>query len=465
LPTLDVSYDNNSAQNGTYYKAGRIATIKIEEHNFDASNVSVNVTSSDGTSTIPGVGAFSSNGDVHTATVNFASDGDYRITVTVKDRAGNAASNSVDDSFIIDTTAPEIDMSDVEAAGIYTDSITPSISVTDKNYNKDGVSVSVAGARGTAGNEDVVYSTQNISNGVKYVYSDFKKIENVDDEYTLTVKATDMAGNEATKEISFKVDRFGSYFVLGKVAQTCVDQYYTNMSAGDVVIDEYNVVGFSDCDVYYTVGDKVVNLSKDEYTVQEGKASNGWSKRSFIIPAALFTEEGNYSIVVHTKDAAGKETDNEVKDASVKFCIDRTAPEYYISGVEDGGEYEQTKSVDASISFHDNLALGYAEVTVDGQMTRYEAKDIEALGGQIEIKEIKASSKKHSIKVVCYDAAGNEAVDNNKEITFTVSNNALQAAMAESGSSMLWIILLIIAIILVVAVIFIVVRRKSSKEN
>jgi hypothetical protein len=209
----------------------------------------------------------------------------------------------------------------------------------------------------------------------------------------------------------------------------------------------------------------VVNLSKDEYTVQEGKASNGWSKRSFIIPAALFTEEGNYSIVVHTKDAAGKETDNEVKDASVKFCIDWTAPEYYISGVEDGGEYEQTKSVDASISFHDNLALGYAEVTVDGQMTRYEAKDIETLGGQIEIKEIKASSKKHSIKVVCYDAAGNEAVDNNKEITFTVSNNALQAAMAESGSSMLWIILLIIAIILVAAVIFIVVRRKSSKEN
>lgn len=86
--------------------------------------------------------------------------------------------------------------------------------------------------------------------------------------------------------------------------------------------------------MYYTVGDKVVNLESNEYTVKEDKPSNGWNKRSFTIPADTFKDEGVYSIVIHTKDAAGKETDNEVKNAAVKFCIDRTAPEYHVAGVE-----------------------------------------------------------------------------------------------------------------------------------
>lgn len=464
-PVLEVSYDNNSAQNGTYYNASRTATIRVEEHNFDASRVNIAVTSEDGTSAAPGASGFTSNGDTHVATVNFSADGKFRIRVSATDSAGNTASNTVDDSFTIDMTAPEISISQVEKDGVYTDEVSPVISVTDTNYNKDGISISVTGTRGEAGSDDVAYSAETVSNGEKYSYSNFKQSENVDDNYTLVVTAKDMAGNETSQEIGFKVDRFGSYFVLGKAAKASVDRYYTNLSDGDIVIDEYNVAGFADSDVYYTVGDKVVNLESNEYTVKEDKPSNGWNKRSFTIPADTFKDEGVYSIVIHTKDAAGKETDNEVKNAAVKFCIDRTAPEYHVAGVENGAVYENTDSVSASVSFHDNLALGYADITVDGVKTRYEAKDIEKLGGEVKLDDIKASAKKHTIVVECFDAAGNGASDNGSEITFTVSSNAIQTAMAEAGSISWIIILIIVIVVLIIAGIVIFLVRKKKKDN
>ena len=70
----------------------------------------------------------------------------------------------------------------------------------------------------------MAYSAETVSNGEKYSYSNFKQSENVDDNYTLVVTAKDMAGNETSQEIGFKVDRFGSYFVLGKAAKASVRQ-------------------------------------------------------------------------------------------------------------------------------------------------------------------------------------------------------------------------------------------------
>lgn len=47
LPTVEVSYDNNSAQNSNYYKESRTATIVITEHNFNTDRVDVTMTATD----------------------------------------------------------------------------------------------------------------------------------------------------------------------------------------------------------------------------------------------------------------------------------------------------------------------------------------------------------------------------------------------------------------------------------
>lgn len=66
-----VSYDNNSALNGNYYKADRTATITIVEHNFDSSRVNVVGTATDnGTAlSFPATSTWTSNGDTHTASI------------------------------------------------------------------------------------------------------------------------------------------------------------------------------------------------------------------------------------------------------------------------------------------------------------------------------------------------------------------------------------------------------------
>lgn len=83
IPTVVVSYDNNSALNGNYYKADRTATITIVEHNFDSSRVNVVGTATDnGTAlSFPATSTWTSNGDTHTATINYTSDSKYTFDI------------------------------------------------------------------------------------------------------------------------------------------------------------------------------------------------------------------------------------------------------------------------------------------------------------------------------------------------------------------------------------------------
>ena len=44
IPVITVSYDNNSARNGNYFKEVRTAIIKVQEHNFNSADVRAAVT-------------------------------------------------------------------------------------------------------------------------------------------------------------------------------------------------------------------------------------------------------------------------------------------------------------------------------------------------------------------------------------------------------------------------------------
>ena len=90
VPTVSVSYDNNEAQNGKYFKERRTRTVTITEHNFDESRVTFTQTASlrGGAVTAPSA-SWSSSGDVHTAVFSYEADGDYTFDVTMKDMAGN----------------------------------------------------------------------------------------------------------------------------------------------------------------------------------------------------------------------------------------------------------------------------------------------------------------------------------------------------------------------------------------
>ena len=80
---MNIVYDNNSGIGG-YYKASRTATIIVNEHNFNANRLTLNVSGQKNGAAIsvPSESGFQTNGDQHTATVSFAPDGDYTISAS-----------------------------------------------------------------------------------------------------------------------------------------------------------------------------------------------------------------------------------------------------------------------------------------------------------------------------------------------------------------------------------------------
>ncbi len=118
-PTIDVSYDNNSAKNSKYFKADRTATITINEHNFDASRVVAKVTNKNATGTVGDYAAYlknsknwKTNGNTHTATIRFTTEADYTFNISYSDKAGNKnkavnyGKSIAPSEFTIDKTAP-----------------------------------------------------------------------------------------------------------------------------------------------------------------------------------------------------------------------------------------------------------------------------------------------------------------------------------------------------------------------
>ena len=118
-PTIDVSYDNNSAKNSKYFKTDRTATITINEHNFDASRVVTKVTNKNATGTVGDYAAYlknaknwKTNGNTHTATIRFTTEADYTFNISYSDKAGNKnkavnyGKSVAPGEFTIDKTAP-----------------------------------------------------------------------------------------------------------------------------------------------------------------------------------------------------------------------------------------------------------------------------------------------------------------------------------------------------------------------
>ena len=214
LPTVSVSYNNNDVLNGHYYSAARTATVTITEHNFRASEVRVTTTASLNGSSIsaPSISGWSTSGDRHTATISFSGDGDYTFDIAYTDLAGNAMADYAQDSFTVDLTDPEIEITGVENRSANKGTVAPVITLSDTNYTADGVTLTLTGTNKGRINVDSMVSRTSNGNGQIITFRNFGS--NMDDIYTLTARLVDRAGNETTRSITFSVNRDGSTYEL-----------------------------------------------------------------------------------------------------------------------------------------------------------------------------------------------------------------------------------------------------------
>lgn len=414
LPEMTVSYDNNDARNGNYFKEARTATVTIREHNFNAADVRAAITASlegKGIST-PSVGAFSGSGDTHTARVSYSTDGDYTFDIDYTDMAGNAAADYTQDSFTVDLTAPELEITDVEDKSANNDAVSPKVEAKDVNYDAKGVTITLTGANN--GKVEVGTVVSAIQNGQSMKFNDFARTEEMDDLYKLTAKVVDKAGNETEKEIMFSVNRYGSIFVLDDDTKDWLmtdDEYTYIREEKEVGIREINVDNIESRSITVNRDGELASLKENtDFTVKTSGSEAQWKEAHYTIAKENFAREGNYTVILNTQDEAQNSMNNtSVKKANknlpIEFAVDKTAPTVVVSGVENDAQYrlaEKTMTVDAK----DNLALTKVAINIDGTEKVYEGEELMKDNGVIEAS-IASANHWQSIEITAEDAAGN----------------------------------------------------------
>ncbi len=404
IPTVVVSYDNNTALNGNYYKADRTATITIVEHNFDSSRVNVVGTATDnGTAlSFPATSTWTSNGDTHTATINYSSDSKYTFDIEFLDMAGNPIADYTTEEFFVDKTAPTLEISGVADKSANNGTVAPVVTYSDTNFNKDAVNIELSGV--SNGKVNYAGSAEDIANGQKFTYADFEKVQNVDDIYTLTATLTDMAGNETTKTIVFSANRFGSVYTFDSFLKS-IEGKYTNTEQ-DVVFTETNVDTLDRESIKLKLvknGTPSDLKEGNDYTITTSGGNGQWSQYKYVVNKALFADDGNYRLTIYSMDAAGNVNENidESKKAEISFGIDKTNPVIVPIDFESGKQYPvEVKNVKAEVK--DNLVLESVKIYLNGEEVEYK------VDGEAYTFDIPEANEKQNVEFVAVDAAGNE---------------------------------------------------------
>ena len=397
-PVISVAYDNNSASNGNYYNNKRTATVTITEHNFDTSRIALSMTAQDAGKSVaaPAFGSWSDNGDIHTATLSFDADATYTWSLAYTDKAGNKAKDLAKQEFCIDTTKPVVTINGVTPGSVNNNSGNMSfvIECTDTNLESFSPVLTVEVYENSRFvRKTITGNVISISNGQRV---EFRNL-NEDGVYSLTCHAQDKAGNsyetvniidaggkqvtetagQGGKLLDFSINKGGSIFSLDDNTMKLVKDYYVQKVYHDVVVREINPDEVTSCTV--KVNGKALKQGTD-FSVNNVSESDGWHKYEYVISNAVFEKEGQYNIVVETKDKADSVAYSDVKSVNIEFIVDKTAPTYTLTGVDKNNEnYIGSKNA-VLMPKDDGGKLGRVKITVVGKDDK-EKKVIKEMSG------------------------------------------------------------------------------------
>ena len=425
-PVIEVSYDNNDAENSNYYKTDRTATISVTEHNFQADRVIVNVTAMDDGNavTAPQISGWTSDGDINTATIYYGSDAYYTFNISMQDMAGNSSDEFTEQNFYVDKTVPELSITGVENNTANSGTVIPVVSYSDTNYDESLVSITLTGANRKNVELDGSYSEQH--NGRVFTFKDFANEKSIDDIYTLTASITDRAGNVSTQTVEFSVNRFGSTYELSSTTENLNGTYVK--STEDVVLSEVNVNQLTNIKLTLYKNDATIVLKENEdYRVSISGGNGQWYQYTYTVFAKNFSENGVYRITIQSDDATGRtqKTDQDTKNVEIQFGIDNEPPVINVKNLESKTTYAM-ESKEVEMTVRDNLKLGQVIVELDGnEYKTWSGDELEQIvqnGGNFTFNIDGNSTSAHNIVVYASDAAGNGAKTANADKPANVVN-------------------------------------------
>ena len=483
-PVIDVSFDNNSAKNGNYYKADRTATIKITEHNFNSGSQYVNIPVTAEGTTAPSVVGWSGSGDDHNATVSFNKDGKYSFTVDYTDLAGNKAVQKKVDSFYIDKTAPEVEITGVADHQAYNGTVAPVVTYRDDNFTDDHDFKFTRIDINSKSDDTSKFDYDTDGNGVTefiYKYRDFAEVLENDGIYNFTVELSDKAGNSTSKSVTFSVNRFGSTFKASDESEKLIKNGYTNAEQ-DIVVEEINVSPLTKHSVTLAKsgGNSTELVENTDYTFTSSNNGNEWCKSVYTVNKKNFSDEAAYTVTIMSVDKAKNTNNNRMADSSlsteqknkrecaISFVVDKTSPLVSITGIKDNELYKEASKKVKIVCEDDNLDKSKLFVTLDNKKlaegedyTIVDDKDGSIAGmltAEIVLKAVRGAIKEN-LQVTIGDLAGNtgeKSVDN-----FILSANIFQRFFA---NPVLVICTFAGLALVIAAVIFFVAKKRKKAE-
>ena len=460
-PVVSVVYDNNDVRNGNYYNAQRIATITVTEHNFETESdrlkISLKATDDGVESKLPAVSGWTQskdNKDVYTATITYAADSLYVFDFDYTDKAGNATADIAEQTFYVDKTNPVLTIEKIvdESANNDEGDIGFVMTATDTNFDVFTPVLTAVVKKGDTFETKQLEIGQitDIKNGKVFTVTNIE----ADGIYRITCTIVDKAGNaysEVTLEkadgtkyvekragedtlVTFSVNRDGSTFEVDENTVGVVEQYYVQNVENDVVIVEINADPLKEYTV--TLNGKALEKDKD-YTVTEEGGNGAWMKYTYKVNKDLFADEGEYKLVVSSKDKADNDAFSDVKEAAVEFVVDRTAPVVTVSGIANDGRYQTDKQTVTLIPTDDGGALKTLIVNMvdeDGKVI----KEVLNLTGDALMTELEANGGKitfeiaeglyQNVQIICTDCATGETEETNTHDT-TIKNVSVSSSV------------------------------------
>lgn len=257
----------------------------------------------------------------------FTEEGDYEVSISAKDKAGNRqiAENV---TFRIDKTAPVLSITGV--ADSQTTDCTATLSVNETfPFSYDGSSLGSTDITATitkktdgAGASTVAtLNTGNFSGGnphtATYSFSE-------DGEYTITFSARDMVGNTAaTVTKTFKVDKTAPELTVSAVnsKNAAVGEY--EIVGGDAdTSKDYVDMNIAVKETFFATNKVTIAVKKDGKDVSSGYFQNFSSNAEVSRGSQRFEEDGVYTIDITAEDALG----NKAESYSTVFTVDNTPP-------------------------------------------------------------------------------------------------------------------------------------------
>lgn len=491
-PIVNVTYDNYNALNTNYYSQQRIATITISEHNFDAGRVTIRLKATNGGmyAETPAVSEWTTNGNLHTATIVFANDAYYVLDIACDDKSGNTAENMEEHSFYIDQTKPVLMIE-----GIYDQSANNDegdigfvMTATDANFDIfEPVLLAVVKKGDKIETQQLtVGEIADVENGKLFT------VKNIDADgvYRITCTLIDKAGNafsevilekaDGTKYVekraakdtllTFSVNRDGSTFDIDQNTVELLEKYYIQQVKNDIVIIEINADTLTEQIV--TLNGTALEKDKD-YTVTTEGGNGTWMQYTYTINKELFEAEGEYKLNVSSKDEAENDAFSDVKGASVEFVVDRTAPVVTLSGLANNGRYQTDKQVVTLIPTDDGGALKSLIVNMvddDGKVL----KELVNLSGEAFADALEANGNMitfeieeglyQNVQIICADCATGDTEETNV-LDMTVTNVSVSSnifLIFWANLALRWTTIAVLGVALIVLVVVLINKKKKK---